>query len=385
MAKIIAVCNQKGGVGKTTTAVNMGIGLAKMKYKVLMVDADPQGDLTTCLGWNQDELNITLATLMQSYINDTEINLKNVLLHHEEGVDLIPSNIELSAMEMQLVTTMSREQILKNLLAAVKDDYDYVIIDCMPSLGMITINALTAADSVVIPVQAEYLPTKGMTQLIQTIGHVKKHINQKLDIDGVLITRAENTTSLSHEISETINEKFGKYLNVYESRIPKGIAAAYASATGRSVFNFDIKCSVAQAYLNFVREYTSPDRYRIETVPIKELLLKGFGIWSSSSSTWLARSIAENGLKKQVEAYINPNGEIEVIDGCRRVKACEELGMKEIEVKLYENMSPERAKRIRACVNKGMREEDAIPEKTEEYCALSAEDIKDIEMERERR
>lgn len=153
MAKTIAVCNQKGGVGKTTTAVNLGIGLARMNYKVLMIDADPQGDMTTCLGWvNNDDITNTFAYLMREYTNDNEVEVREGILHHEEGVDYIPSNIELSALKMQLVTAMSRERVMKNLIDNVKDDYDYIVIDCMPSLGMITINTLTAADSVIIPV-----------------------------------------------------------------------------------------------------------------------------------------------------------------------------------------------------------------------------------------
>ena len=185
--KTISVCNQKGGVGKTTTTVNLGVGLAMQGKKVLLIDADPQGDLTTCLGWQDtDGLGITLATKLTDVINETMTDPMVGILHHEEGVDLVPANLELSAMEFNLVNAMSRETTLKNYLSQVKNRYDYVIIDCMPSLGMVTLNALSAADSVIIPVQAQYLPAKGMTQLVQTISKVKKYINPDIKIDGML-------------------------------------------------------------------------------------------------------------------------------------------------------------------------------------------------------
>ena len=174
-SRVIALANQKGGTGKTTTTVNLGIGLARLGKKVLLIDADPQGDLTTCLGWqNQDSLPTTLATVMEKVIRDEPFTTDEGILHHSEGVDLMPANIELSALEMSLVNAMSREFTLRTYVNEAKKHYDVVLIDCMPSLGMITINALAAADSVIIPVQAHYLPAKGMTQLMKTINKVKR-------------------------------------------------------------------------------------------------------------------------------------------------------------------------------------------------------------------
>lgn len=254
-AKIIAICNQKGGVGKTTTTVNLGIGLAKEGKRVLVIDADPQGDLTTCLGWkNGDELQTTLADLMNRTLTERPIGKGEGILHHEEGVDLLPSNLELSAMEMNLVNAMSRELTLKNCLKEIKKDYEYILIDCMPSLGMITVNALAAADSVMIPVQAQYLPAKGMTQLVQTIGKVQRTLNPDLRIDGIVLTLVDGRTNLAKQTLHILRNQYGNRMKIYSSQIPVAVKAAETSFQGKSIYAYDKNSSVAKAYENLTKE-----------------------------------------------------------------------------------------------------------------------------------
>ena len=198
--KTIAICNQKGGVGKTTTALNLGAGLAKAGKRVLLVDADPQSDLTSALGIEGERLEKSLGNLMYLVTQDCRPIVKDTIIHNDEGMDLIPSNLDLSSMESLLVNAMSREKVLTNLLNDVKQDYDYILIDCMPSLGMVTINALTAADSVIIPVQAQYLPAKGMTQLMKSIHMVRNHTNEDLKIEGIVMTLVDSRTNLARDV-----------------------------------------------------------------------------------------------------------------------------------------------------------------------------------------
>ena len=187
--KVIALTNQKGGVGKTTTAVNLGVSLVQQGKKVLLIDADAQANLTMALGYNRpDDIPITLSTVMQNIIDDKTLDGSQGIIHHREGVDLLPSNIELSGFEVRLINAMSRERVLKTYVNEVKKNYDYVLIDCMPSLGMITINALAAADSVIIPTQPHYLSAKGLELLLRSVSMVKRQINPKLRIDGILMT-----------------------------------------------------------------------------------------------------------------------------------------------------------------------------------------------------
>ena len=220
MCKVISVVNQKGGVGKTTTTVNVGIGLAREGKKVLLIDADPQGSLTASLGYEEpDDLRITLATIMMDVINEEEISLEDGILHHQENVDLLPANIELSALEVTMGNVMSREMIMKEYIDAIRGRYDYILIDCMPSLGMMTINALVSSDSVLIPVQAAYLPVKGLQQLIKTILTVKKRLNRKLAIEGILLTMVDFRTNYARDIASRVHTTYGSVFRLKHFRL----------------------------------------------------------------------------------------------------------------------------------------------------------------------
>ena len=255
MCKVISVANQKGGVAKSTTTLNLGVGLVKQGKRVLLIDADPQGSLTASLGYVEpDDIGTTLATIMMNIINDEEIGEEEGILHHKEQIDLLPANIELSALEVTMSNVMSRERIMKEYIDTMRSRYDYILIDCMPSLGMMTINALVSSDSVLIPVQAAYLPVKGLQQLIKTILTVKKRLNRKLAIEGILLTMVDFRTNYARDIASRVHTTYGSQIEVFENVIPMSVKAAETSAEGKSIYMHCPKGKVAEAYKNLTQE-----------------------------------------------------------------------------------------------------------------------------------
>ena len=252
---VYALVNQKGGTGKTQSTENIGIGLAKEGKRVLLVDLDPQGSLTISMGYPKtDDIPVTVTDIMSGVLQEYPIERGEGIIHHPEGVDLIPANISLAGLEVSLVNAMGRERVLKEYIDCVKNDYDAVLIDCMPSLGMLTVNALTAADRLIIPVQSQYLSAKGLEQLLQTVSRVKRQMNPGLKIDGILLTMVDSRTNYAKEIGGLVRNVYGKNIKVYDTEIPFSVRAAEISAAGKSIYEHDPKGKVAEAYKKLTKE-----------------------------------------------------------------------------------------------------------------------------------
>ncbi len=261
--KVIAVANQKGGVGKTTTAVNLGVALGYSGRKVLLIDADPQGSLTrSCKIDKPDDLEVTLSELMACEMTgeDKDYILINNAIKHFENVDLIPSNISLSGTETALFNCMSRESVLKRTIESLRKNYDVILIDCMPSLGMMTINALVAANSVIIPCEPSYLSVKGLDLLLHSISRVKRQINPELKIDGVLMTMVDSRTNNARDITRALRDAMGININVFNIEIPHSVRATECPNVGESIFTHDPKGKVADAYAILAREVIALER-----------------------------------------------------------------------------------------------------------------------------
>lgn len=253
--RTIAVANQKGGTGKTATTLSLGMALARSGRRVLLVDTDPQGDLTKSLGWHDpDALETTLANHLNAMIEGVILDPREGILSHDEGIDLMPANIELAGMEMPILMAMSREQLVNMWMSPLKADYDFIIFDCAPTLGIIPINAFVASDSVLVPVSAEYLPASAMTGLLKTVWRVRRQINPSLEVEGILVTLSDSRNNLAHEVEETIRERYGSTYKVFDTVIPRAVSAAEAPAAGMSVFSYDGEGKVARAFERLAEE-----------------------------------------------------------------------------------------------------------------------------------
>ncbi len=242
MGRIIAIANQKGGVGKSTTAINLAACLAEKEQKVLIVDIDPQGNATSGLGVSKDDVENTIYQVILGTISADDAIQKDVF----DNLDVLPSNVNLAGAEIELIDVENREYILKNILYDIKDRYDYIVLDCPPSLSMLTVNAMTAADTVLVPIQCEYYALEGLTQLIHTINLVKRKLNPELELEGVVFTMYDARTNLSLQVVENVKENLGQ--NIYKTIIPRNVRLAEAPSHGLPINIYDSKSAGAESY-----------------------------------------------------------------------------------------------------------------------------------------
>ncbi len=255
MSKVIAVSNNKGGTGKSVTSINLAKGLADAGMRVLLIDADPQGNATAAVGYDDpDAFEETLASVMLKEIKDEDIDPGYAILHNPNGFDVLPGNIDLTELEATLVNVMDRERVLKEYITMVRPMYEYIVIDCPPSLGTITTNVLVAADSVLIPCQASYMPVKGLEQLIKHITRIRKRINYELEIEGILLTMVDSRNNFSKEIIEFVQNSYGNNVRIFKNVIPRSVRAEESTAEGISIFDYDPKGKVASAYQSLTDE-----------------------------------------------------------------------------------------------------------------------------------